>query len=122
MNLLTKNDFETLVLMLNGSIEDKELALSNIKNLNLSPIYTIIFLKELCYDNRKKFYDKFNEEINNVNGFKYLSLDTIEYIFFRKQDKLKKIIETYYNEKDIIDCFNFVYRHKKNIKIKLDTI
>lgn len=110
MNLINKNEFETLCIMLNGINEDFELAVSNLINLNLNEIYYGLFLKELALDKRVLFYNKFSIHIDSIKGFHFQNLKSIEKLYFSKKIKFEKIITKYYNLPEVIDSFDYVYR------------
>lgn len=59
--LLSLSDYFSLKEMLLSTDEDKALAYSNIRNLNLEPIYIVLLAKELKLEDRGKMIEEFSD-------------------------------------------------------------
>ena len=116
MNL---EQFSNTLQTLKGSIEDYEIAVSNIRNLKPDPIYILLLGKELVGDTRSKFIKEF-PDINWAAGkdFTYKAL----YAECKRRGLEVKEIFTYListNIKETIlstDTFTFVDDVKIEIK------
>lgn len=70
----TIDDLKQLEQMLNGSSEDFEIALSNIKNLDLDLVYIKLLSKSITsITNRNKFIGSF-DSINNLINYTFINI------------------------------------------------
>lgn len=107
------NEFKNLKNMLFSSDEDFEIAIENLNNLKLEPIYLIFLAKSLSLDKRKNFFDKltdskaityfekFKKSFKRRYGQSYESIDlSWENIYLKikkdypNNDEVKKMFES----------------------------
>jgi hypothetical protein len=72
LSAITISEYESLKQMLLSTDDDKSIAFSNIKNLNLEPIYIVLLTKQCRLEHRKKMMDEFKntfelEILNNLS-------------------------------------------------------
>ena len=63
---LNLDEWKELMIMLTASEEDASVAISNITNLNLDPMYHVLFVKSLTFADRSKYIIKFKPNLQPI--------------------------------------------------------
>lgn len=101
INSLSIPEFINLKKMLLSTEEDKAIAVSNLKNMEIDPVYIVLLIKQCRLDDRKHLTDEFNDIFSNKE-FSRLS-KTINHwsgsstILDLSWDKLYSVIKEHYN-------------------------
>jgi hypothetical protein len=98
LNAVTISEYESLKQMLLSTDDDKSIAFSNIKNLNLEPVYIVLLTKQCRLEHRKKMIEEFKDTFE---------LDVL--------NDLSKSINTWAGNQTIIDLsWDNIYQLIKN--------
>ncbi len=64
--LLNLDEWKELITMLTATEEDASIAISNITNLNLDPMYHVLFVKTLTFADRSKYIIEFKPNLQPI--------------------------------------------------------
>lgn len=117
MEIETK-EFENLKNMLLSSDEDFEVAIQNLNNLKLKPIYSILLAKSLSLEKRKDFFDKLIDSATTTyfetfkKSFKRRYGEDYESIDLSWKTIYLKIKEDYTNDEEVKEAFKFAFANE----------
>jgi hypothetical protein len=117
MEIETK-EFKNLKNMLLSSDEDFEVAIQNLNNLKLKPIYSILLAKNLSLEKRKDFFDKLIDSATTTyfekfkKSFKRRYGQDYESIDLSWKTIYLKIKEDYTNDEEVKEAFKFAFANE----------
>lgn len=139
LNAVTISEYESLKQMLLSTDDDKSIAFSNIKNLNLEPVYIALLTKQCRLEHRKKMMEQFKDtfeldvlndlskSINNWQGNQTiidLSWDNIYQLIknhYAYDNIAKEIFETEFKKDwftQVVRCTTWKFINDIDFKIK----
>ena len=66
--ILSLEEWESLMALLNAEDEDRQIAYSNIRNWNLDIMYYMLLIKVLKFSHRRLFIDEFRTQSDNIKN------------------------------------------------------